>query len=156
MIISFKAHKSLDDQKAIEFLNTSYKEYLEHETYKKSKIDWIGDHFFNLNTDDRGEGSALSFISKKIIDVCESITNKKTYEYIEESEDNYIWFLTIINLPFFSDKLNYGTSCRGSWWDCAKINPCDIDYNGERVNSIEFNSDTWLIFIKAMILFSKE
>lgn len=63
-------------------------------------------------------------LAPRFITVLKSIIDGTTYNFIESSRQNYLDYLQVVNLPFFEDRLDWGTSIRGSWIikTCAPIN----------------------------------
>ncbi len=55
-----------------------------------------------------------------MLEVLKVILERETFLYIESSNENYINFITMVNMPFLIDKLNWGTSIRGAWLDSTK------------------------------------
>lgn len=98
----------------LEKINQTYLNWVETEQ-DPTKECFLED-IFGLTIYDSGEGSAQEYIIKKIIDVVECIASKKTFEYIEKSKDNYFNYITMVNLPFFLNKIEWGTSIRGCWF----------------------------------------
>jgi len=80
------------------------------------KMEYLGSYVFDLNTGDFGEGSALEYLTKIIIEASDAILNLKTFEYIKD-ENNYLKYHTAVNLPFLSEIIEYGRSIRGAWFD---------------------------------------
>ena len=87
------------------------------------------------------------YFCKKMIEVLDVILNKKNFEYIKSSEENYYNYLSMCNSRFLYEKLDWGTSIRGAWFsfDSFEIN------NGE----IEVKEKELEIFIKDLIFFYK-
>lgn len=89
-------------------------------TYKQevspddSKLEFLASFLYGFNTYDSEMDELLAL---KALEVCEAISIHTTSEYIEKSNDNYQWFLIILQTTFFSDKLDWGTSIRNPWWD---------------------------------------
>ena len=87
-----------------------------------------------------------------------AIGNSKTFEYQEEEEsENYNWFLIMCNMLFFADKLNWGTSIRGAWWDNKEfiISTCGFWDGDEQIDELKFNAKTLCVFFNAMEIFLK-
>jgi hypothetical protein len=118
----------------------------------KSRLEYLGEYIFNFTTYD-SEMSEL--FAAKAVEICAAINCDKTFEYIKD-QNNYIWFLLMCNMPFFVDKLEWGVSIRGAWWDY------DIEFssyglwNGDEqlTEIMKFNSDEWKLFIDAFINFA--
>jgi hypothetical protein len=71
---------------------------------------------FGISTGDSGKGSAEEYIVSKMIKVIECIAKKETYEYHQKSHKNYLNYLTMVNMPFLIDKIEFGVSIRGCWF----------------------------------------
>ena len=96
-----------------------YLELLEH-SYKTnasclgktSRLNYLSENIFGFTTYDSEMGDLFGM---KAVEVCEAINNKQTFEY-QKQPDGYMWYLIIVNMPFFTNKLDWGTSIRGAWW----------------------------------------
>lgn len=143
-----------------------YLKLLEH-SYKKTKdclgdnqmdkLEYLADHIFGFTT---YENIVSSMMAQKCLEVCVVISNKKTFEYIKTEEGN-LWYLIMVNMPFFQDKLEWGTSIRGAWWNLYgnrkfSINTCGLFQGDEQMDEIVFGEEQWPIFIEAMIQFAKK
>lgn len=93
-----------------------YKESKEIECYPSNKLMFLGSDIFNFTTYD---GAIDELFAKKMIEVIECILNKQTSEYHKHGENqaNYLNYLTMVNMPFLADKLEWGTSIRSAWFD---------------------------------------
>ena len=114
----------------------------------KTKHEFLAD-VFGITTYD-GEMDKL-FVNKAL-EVCNAITDKKTFEYIE-NKDNYVWYLTMVNLPFFSSKIEWGTSIRGAWWDYGGIvldGICWAWHDDAQLDKLEFDAGSWIVFLAAI------
>lgn len=78
-----------------------------------SRLSFTGSHIFDFTTYDDEMDEMLA---SKMIEVIDCILNNKTFEY-QEDEGNYINYITMVNMPFLKDKINWGTSIRGAWLD---------------------------------------
>ena len=62
-------------------------------------------------------------------------------------------------MPFFQNKLEWGTSIRGAWWKLDdkrfELSSCGIYENGEQVLDISFGETSWNEFVNAMCDFVK-
>ncbi len=97
-----------------EILEKEYTEEKEWNECLDTRLQYVGNTIFNFTTYD---GDADSRFALKMIEVLESIINRTTFEYQIENYDNY---LTMVNMPFLVDKLEWGSSIRGAWLDTAK------------------------------------
>ena len=111
----------------LNMLNHSYK--VEYKTKPNlSRLGYLSVHVFDFTTYD---SEIDELFAEKALEVCLAITSGKTFEYQKESDDNYRWYLIMCNMPFFVDKLEWGTSIRGAWWDLHgndhfEINSCGL------------------------------
>lgn len=89
--------------------------YAEVKTYSEcdSRLEFLGSNIFDFDTDD---STVDELFATKMIEVIECIVNKTTFVY-QENQENYINYLTMVNMPFLKDKLDCGTSIRGAWFD---------------------------------------
>jgi len=97
-------------------------------------------------------------MAKKALEVCEAITNRKTFDYIRSAE-GHLWYLIIVNMPFLVDKLDWGSSIRSAWWDVYgdfsfTIKSCGLWFCGKQLTVMELNEQQWPKFIKAMVVFT--
>lgn len=132
----------------------SYAHAAGDESPPSSKLEWLGDGIFDFTTYD-GEMSAG--FAEKAIEVCEAITNRTTFVYIG-CIVQYQWFLIMCNMPFFADKLSWGTSIRGAWWDYSiKFSACALFDGDEQImaDTASFTQDEWCEFIQAIIDFAR-
>lgn len=120
----------------------------------ESPLEYLGEHVFDFTTYD-GKMSAL--FASKAVEVCEAVTNKATFEYIEDA-DNYRWYLLMCNMPFFASKLEWGTSIRGAWWEHEIAFHSFGLWKGEEqlVDEIVFTGDEWPQFMIAVAEFAKQ
>lgn len=95
-------------------INEQYQQYYQGEE-RPSKYDFLAE-IFDICTDDSGEGSAQEYIVTKMIQVIQCIAKKETYEYHQKSHKNYLNYLTMVNMPFLINKIEFGTSIRGCWF----------------------------------------
>ena len=144
-----------------------YKQLLEHSyvieqqdtiSYPpKNRLEYLSDHIFDFTTYD----SAISCLfAQKAVEVCDAITNRTTFEYIKSTE-NYRWFLLMCNMPFFADKLDWGTSIRGAWWtepsieDDIVIKSCGLHEGDRQLLELELSLEEWNSFIQAVVEFAQ-
>lgn len=109
-------------------------------------------HVFQFTTYD---DAADELLGQKAIEVCEAITTNTTFKYA--CDENYLWYLTMVNMPFFGGRLTWGTSIRGAMWESPmpSFHTCGF-YEGwnQITDPIEFKTrDEWLAFITAVVAF---
>ncbi len=122
-----------------------------------SKLCYLADSIFDFTTYDSGMSDLFG---QKAIEVCKAINNGTTFEYIE-SEEDYKWYLLMVNMPFFYTKLSWGSSIRGAWWDIPSkgeliLESCGIwGEDRKQIMEIKFDLDQWKQFIDALIVWSE-
>lgn len=138
----------------LKLLEHSYKMQCRYEDL--GRYEYLSEHIFDFTTYD---SDMSELFGKKALEMCLSINNKTTYDYIE-NEENHKWYLLMVNMPFFDKKLEWGTSIRGAWWTPSNsklynIYSCGL-YKGQ-VQILEFvlTMDQWCEFVKAMVEFTK-
>lgn len=122
-----------------------------------SRLEYLSDFIFDFTTYD-GEMSEL--FASKALEVCEAISNRTTYDYIKEPE-SYRWFLLMCNMPFFADRIEWGTSIRGAWWggppgELIEFSSSGLFLDGEQVTEpLRFTDAEWSAFIAAVLTFAR-
>jgi hypothetical protein len=122
--------------------------------YNLSKLKFLADDLFEFST---YENDIATTMARKAVEVCQAISDKNTFDYITTDEGNF-WYLIMVNMPFFQDKVDWGTSIRGAWWATyhnlhLKINGCA--FTGEFELSFK-DEESWLDFMSALIEFATE
>lgn len=120
-------------------------------SYSMSRLEFIGEAVFDFTT---YEDTVLTLMAKKAIEVCQAISSRKTFDYIK-SEDGHLWYLIMVNMPFFQGKLEWGTSIRGAWWDLFgdqkfAVESCFFYEGDNQILEIGFTKNQWTEFITAM------
>lgn len=115
------------------------------------RLEYLGELIFGFSTYESGYSR---YFAIKALDVCKAINEQKTFEYIE-SPENRLWYLLMVNMPFFVGKLEYGTSIRGAWWkDGIKFDSCGLWLDGQQLHeTMEFTGKQWGEFVSALIEF---
>lgn len=117
-----------------------------------TRLEYLSQNIFDFTTYD---GEMDKIFAAKAVEVCNAITESTTFEYIKDQE-NYRWYLMMCNTVFFADRLDWGTSIRGAWWDYhIKLESCGLWEDGKQLREINFTQTKWKEFIKAVIEFSK-
>jgi hypothetical protein len=118
-----------------------------------TQLEYLSDYIFKFETYD---STYSELFAKKALEVCAAISDRKTFEYIEEP-NNELWYLLMCNMPFFVDKIECGTSIRSSWWQHEDIefSSCGL-WDGARQMSdtMTFTSEQWREFISAARAFA--
>lgn len=151
-------------------LNESFKHFLETsehlhdgtETQEELKAEFLSCDVFDLTTYD----SALDLIFvREIMGVVEAIQYGKTFGYFKNDQSKYVTYIRCVNLPWFSDKLDWGGSIRGAWWGYFQVgskyskgcktqvgNGC-LWYEGKQTKIVFDNNEYWKLFIDSLISF---
>jgi hypothetical protein len=114
--------------------------YSSHATDRVTRLVYLANEFFGFTT---YCSVVAEFLTTKALEVCEAIANRTTFEYNKDPE-NEKWFTVMCNMDFFKDKIEWGTSIRGAWWDDP------ILHNGEAYTLKE-----WETCMLALVEFSK-
>jgi len=140
----------------LELLNNSYSQAQEVlPCPPDSKLEYLGEHIFNFTT---YESEIIQAMALRALQVCLAISDRQTFEYIK-GKDGELWYLLMVNMPFFQGKLEWGGSIRGAWWNLRGDEVFKIESTGiffkdyEQVLELEFNQDQWDDFIGAMAHF---
>lgn len=140
----------------LKLLIDGYSETKENLNPDLTPLEYLSDYIFGITTYD---GTASERMGKSALLVCLAISERRTFDYITDV-DNYIDYLNCVNFKFFSDKLCWGTSIRGAWWDIFgdkefELKTCGLWKDGEQVLSLRFKENDWNSFIYAMRDFVK-
>ncbi len=142
----------------LKLLRESYKETTDNrDDPTLEKLEFLANDIFGFTT---YENVVSSMMAKKALEVCKAISDKKTFDYIAIEEGNF-WYLVMVNMPFFGNRLEWGTSIRGAWWDLwgnkeFTIESCGLFSDGEQILELKLNNSEWIKFIEAMANFSEE
>lgn len=122
-----------------------------------SPFEFISDNIFDFTIYD---GELSEEMGEKALEVCVAITNRKTFDYIKSGE-KYKNYINMINMPFFKDRIEWGTSIRGAWWDyCVSekitLESCGLFDGDTQILNLSFDGDQWTKFIEAMVEFTKD
>jgi hypothetical protein len=133
----------------IEKLQEEYENLMDFSEDEISKMQFLSDVVFDFTTYD---GVLDEYFGQKMIEVLDVILNRTSFEYIKD-ESNYLNYITMVNMPFLKDKLEWGSSIRGAWFNKHTMPNADNFYY---INS-EFTVPKSDIedFIKSIIDWSK-
>jgi len=134
----------------LQMLERSFSEAQLNECPPSTRFAFLADSFFDLTTYDDDVSDEFG---RKAVEVCAAITNQQTFSYISDPA-NYRWFLLMVNMPFFADKLNWGGSIRGAWWDHGanqfKVQNCGLWDGENQFLDPSFSRDEWLLLMAAI------
>lgn len=117
-----------------------------------SHLEYLSVSIFDFITYDN---NINRLFAQKALEVCNAITNGKNFEY-QENKENYKWYLLMVNMVFFSNKLDWGTSIRGAWWnvgDNYEFHSCGLFHGEEQITDLKFDNKQWVQFMKAVYSF---
>lgn len=128
-------------ERYIELLDSLYKEAIGCDCVPPSnKLEFIGNHIFEFRT---YSGDLDALFAKRMILVCKHILERTTFDFIRQSDENHIEYITMCNIPFLLNKIDWGTSIRGAWFDDSSVK---IDYN-----NVEIEKGQFKFFMRALI-----
>lgn len=125
---------------------------------RASRLEYLSEYIFDFTT---YESEYSELFAKKALEVCAAVSDGKTFEYIKQP-DNRLWYLLMVNMPFFTNKLSWGTSIRGAWWagpshKKIEFSSCGLSLDGTQLyETMEFTCKEWLEFIAAVVAFGSE
>ena len=124
----------------------------ENECAPNSRLQYLADEIFDFTT---YESAAAELFAKKAVEVSDAITNGKTFDYIE-NEEGRIWYLLMCNMPFFADRIDWGTSIRGAWWNHGGtvLSSCGLYVGDEQLLDAKLSGDEWREFMRAVVAFA--
>lgn len=127
--------------------------FLNCQDNQASRLEYLSDYIFDFTTYD---SEMAELFASKAIEVCKAISGNTTFEYIK-NKDNYPWYLLMCNIPFFANRIEWGTSIRGAWWDggsAIQFDSCGLWLDGDQIiETITFNQNQWIGFIDAVVDF---
>jgi hypothetical protein len=142
----------------LEMLNTSYSvaQSLQGCSTPESRLEFLADDIFDFTTYDSEFAKKLA---RHAVDVCHAISTQTTFRFIEDQE-NYSWFLIMCNMPFFANRIEWGTSIRGAWWDCFPeshfmLSTCALFDGDVHIEHPKFTREEWTFFIAAVVEFGR-
>jgi len=125
-------------------------EYSFSQTEKYNRFSYLSNYIFDFTTYSTVMDKQLVIMA---LATCTTISERTNFDYIKKNELSYI---LMCNMPFIADKIEWGTSIRGAWWDSNSyiLRSCGIWNDGKQV----FNKtiENWDDFIKAMVLFIRK
>lgn len=124
------------------------------ETSYSDQVDrlyYLSEYIFNFTTYD---SEMAELFARRALEVCAAINNGTTFDYIKDAEQ-YRWYLVMCNMPFFADRIEWGTSVRGAWWMTGiKFDSCGLWLDGKQLyEPMEFTNLQWREFIAALLAF---
>ena len=103
-------------KKYIKILNEAHNRVQELQGEVITKLEFISNDIFDFTTYDSEISEKLA---SDMIEVLDVIINKRQLIYFR-TESNYLKYLTMVNMPFLTSKLNWGTSIHSAWIESDK------------------------------------
>lgn len=120
-----------------------------------SKDEFVIEHLLELSTYDEAIDIALA---PYVHDTIVAITEGVTFDYIETSDEARLWFTVICNLPWFVDKIEWGSSIRvATWRHKVTLESCALfDKDGEQMRGeFQFTRDIWSGIMRSLVTWWK-
>lgn len=57
---------------------------------------------------------------REMMEVIDVILQRTTFDY-QESYEKYLIYLRMVHMPFIADRINWGTSIRGAWFEDENV-----------------------------------
>lgn len=116
-----------------------------------SKAEWISEAIFGYTTYDSYMDGVLV---GRTLDACVHINDSGNSQLLKD-ETLYEQYITMVNMPFFQNRLEWGGSIRFPWWDYV-VKPLRswylYDSEGGQVKVLEFDSrKDWESFIRQLV-----
>jgi len=129
----------------IKILDENYKFWQEMDCPPESKMEYAGSVIFDFTTYDSLVDSTFATL---MLEVVGCILNRTATKYMN-NEDCYLNYLIMVNMPFLTDKLEWGGSIRGAWFndyqeyeiDCGRIEIKEKELTVFIADLIEWCSD---------------
>ena len=128
-----------------------------------SRLSFLANDIFEIHTYDSEKDELFA---GKMVDVIEALVNKNIQRYQDTSDQNHTWYLLMAHFPWLGDKLSWGTSIRGAWFDYRNFNSgLKVDIaNGRFVSRKEVAEaanrgpgeySPWTDYMRALIEFAR-
>lgn len=117
------------------------------------RLEYLGEYIFDFTTYDSDMSAEFA---RKAVEVCNAINTRTTFDYIADAA-NYRWFLLMCNMPFFADRLDWGTSIRGAFWKYGPIeHQCYGLWDGDKqlADPMKYTTEQWAEFCLAVVEFA--
>ena len=122
-----------------------------------SRLNYLSEYIFRFTTYDPEMGE---FFAAVALEVAAAITNGETGDFVDCSAMHHKWYLVMVNMPFFSEWLEWGCSIRGAWWgyfdEEYTLETLGLYEDGEQLGPLELTRSEWIEFIRGMLSFAKD
>ncbi len=117
-----------------------------------SKLEYLSEYIFQFVT---YHSEIAEKLAMRAVEVCAAITLRTTFEYIREPI-RYEWFIVMCNMPFFADRITWGSSIRGAFWDQCSFTSTGLWVGDDQMSEeIDFPDEEWSRFCRAIIEFAE-
>lgn len=117
-----------------------------------TRLDFLAEAIFGFDTYDEEMDRVFA---RRAVETCYVITTGTTFEYIK-NESDHMWFLIMCHMPFFKDRLSWGSSIRGAFWDFGHLKYTHVPLLDEGTEPAHLNKNEWVEFMYALFRFVKE
>jgi len=135
-------------EKLAEFLASEYAAELDN-PHPLSRYAWLAENVFDVTTYDN---AVSDWFGRVILRVALAVTRRTTLDEMKDPMRGRE-YLIAVNLPFFADRLEWGGSIRGAWWDW-KNHSFDVCFASVMVANTEMGSEEMERFWRALEQFA--
>lgn len=124
---------------------------------ESNRQEFLSSYIFGFSTYD---SEMDELFVKRAIEVSMAINERTTFEYIK-NRAQYEWFIAMCHMDFFHERICWGTSIRGAFWDAGSKGLIEYETCGlwigedQIVEKMEFTADQWSEFIRAIAEFAE-
>lgn len=139
----------------LKLIKHSYQMDSELHDHPQSKLEYLAEHIFDFTT---YENEFCQAMARRAIEVALVISHDKTYDYIA-NEHNHQWYLMMVNMPFFVNRIEWSSSIRGAYWlnrfntDKLIIKSCGLWMGNKQLTNLSLRYVEWVSFIDALYKF---
>lgn len=105
-------YKAILDRMYEEFRD--WEEQAGYEGEDLDKLSFLGDKVFDFTTYELG---VSKLFGERMLAVIRCIYERRTFEFMNLSEEHKTTYLLMVNMPYLHGKLEWGTSIRGAWFE---------------------------------------
>jgi hypothetical protein len=118
----------------------------------ETRLSYLCMYVFDITT---YAGEMDELFGRHAVEVCRAINDGKTFDYIAD-ESRHVWYLVMVNMPFFAGRIEWGTSIRGAWWDHRdhEFDAYGLADENEQLGTLKLSRDEWREFIAALVEFA--
>jgi hypothetical protein len=139
-----------------DLLSYSYAQVKANDKSIVSRLNYLSEYIFKFTTYNSEMGE---FFAAVALEVAAAITNGVTHYFIDDSAIHHKWYLVMVNMPFFSGRLDWGCSVRNAWWwdqSDYLLETLGLYEDGEQLGPLELTQNEWVEFVRGMLIFAKD